>query len=53
MMPVMDGIDLCSKIKESQAQHIFLLFLLTAKSLEAQKTEGMSSGADMVYHQTI
>ncbi len=46
MMPIMDGIELCSKIKENQALAHIPVILLTAKTLDAQKTEGMITGAD-------
>jgi signal transduction histidine kinase/ligand-binding sensor domain-containing protein/DNA-binding response OmpR family regulator len=46
MMPVMDGITLCKKIKEnSRTSHIGII-LLTARSLTSQKVEGIRVGAD-------
>jgi DNA-binding response OmpR family regulator len=46
MMPIMDGITLCKKIKEnSRTSHIGII-LLTAKNLMAQKIEGIRVGAD-------
>src|SRR5579859_4983314 len=46
MMPVMDGITLCKKIKEnSRTSHIGII-LLTAKNLVSQKIEGIRVGAD-------
>ncbi len=47
MMPVMDGLTLCRKIKENhQTSHIGII-LLTAKSLTSQKIEGIRTGADV------
>ncbi|SMD42858.1 Signal transduction histidine kinase [Aquiflexum balticum DSM 16537] len=46
MMPVMDGLTFCKKIKEnSKTSHIGVI-LLTAKSLTSQKIEGIRTGAD-------
>jgi signal transduction histidine kinase/ligand-binding sensor domain-containing protein/DNA-binding response OmpR family regulator len=47
MMPVMDGLALCKKIREnSKTAHIGII-LLTAKSLTTQKIEGIRMGADV------
>jgi signal transduction histidine kinase/ligand-binding sensor domain-containing protein/DNA-binding response OmpR family regulator len=46
MMPVMDGIELCKKIKsDTRTSHIPLV-LLTAKSTEEQILTGIQTGAD-------
>lgn len=47
MMPIMDGIELCAKIKEDKRTAHLPVILLTAKSMDQQKVEGMQSGADM------
>jgi signal transduction histidine kinase/CheY-like chemotaxis protein len=47
MMPVMDGADLCGNIKTDVATAHIPIILLTAKTLDIDKTEGMSKGADM------
>lgn len=46
MMPEMNGIDLCKKIKSDQRVSHTPVILLTAKSAEEQKLEGFQSGAD-------
>ena len=46
MMPVMDGLELCRRIKdETLTAHIPVL-LLTARSQESQRIEGYATGAD-------
>lgn len=46
MMPGIDGIELCKRIKsEKQTSHIPVI-LLTARTTEEQKIEGLQSGAD-------
>jgi signal transduction histidine kinase/DNA-binding response OmpR family regulator len=47
MMPVMDGLTLCKKIKENPKTSPIGIILLTAKSLTAQKIEGIRMGADV------
>lgn len=46
MMPVMDGLTLCKKIKESPKTSHISIILLTAKGLTSQKIEGIRMGAD-------
>jgi CheY-like chemotaxis protein len=47
MMPVMDGLTLCKRIKEnSKTSHISII-LVTAKGLTSQKIEGIKMGADV------
>jgi signal transduction histidine kinase/ABC-type sugar transport system substrate-binding protein/DNA-binding response OmpR family regulator len=46
MMPVMDGLELCRRLKsEMETSHIPII-MLTARSLDEQKIEGFNCGAD-------
>ncbi|MCK5825159.1 MAG: response regulator [Ichthyobacteriaceae bacterium] len=45
-MPIMDGIELCKKLKTDINTSHVSVFLLTAKTDEAQQLEGLSIGAD-------
>ena len=47
MMPVMDGIELCAKVKGDINYSHIPLILLTAKTTIEAKVEGMKSGADV------
>ena len=46
MMPEMNGLDLCKKIKTDQRVSHTPVILLTARTAEEQKLEGFESGAD-------
>lgn len=46
MMPEMNGIDLCKKIKSDQRVSHIPVILLTARAAEEQKVEGFQAGAD-------
>ena len=46
MMPVMDGLSFCRKIKEEPMTSHIPVILLTARSAESQQVEGLGSGAD-------
>jgi DNA-binding response OmpR family regulator len=46
MMPEMNGIDLCKKIKNEKSTSHIPVILLTARTAEEQKVEGFESGAD-------
>lgn len=46
MMPVMDGLEFCGRLKGQMATSHIPVILLTAKSLEDQRAEGYDSGAD-------
>lgn len=47
MMPVMDGLTLCKEIKSNAKTSHVSVILLTAKSLPANKIEGIKIGADV------
>lgn len=46
MMPVMDGLAFCAKVKEDPLTSHIPVILLTARSSEQQQAEGLSLGAD-------
>ena len=46
MMPEMNGLELCSALKENDATSHIPIVLLTAKNLDDQKIEGYEHGAD-------
>ncbi len=46
MMPVMDGLECCRRIKEEVSTSHVPVLLLTACSMDEQKAEGYDSGAD-------
>ena len=46
MMPVMDGLTFCSRLKTGEATSHIPVILLTARSTEQQHIEGLQTGAD-------
>lgn len=47
MMPVMDGLTFCSRLKQHEATSHIPVVLLTARSSEQQHIEGLQTGADV------
>jgi len=47
MMPVMDGLALCDRIKGNPKTSHMMVILLTAKSMAANRLEGIRRGADV------
>ena len=47
MMPVMDGLTFCSRLKQHAATSHIPVILLTARSSERQHIEGLQTGADI------
>lgn len=47
MMPVMDGLTFCARLKHHEVTSHIPVLLLTARSTEQQYIEGMQTGADL------
>lgn len=47
MMPAMDGLTFCTRLKQHEATSHIPVLLLTARSSEQQYIEGLQTGADM------
>lgn len=47
MMPVMDGLAFCTRLKQHEATSHIPVLLLTARSSEQQCIEGLQTGADI------
>lgn len=46
MMPVMDGLEMCHRLKSETATSHIPIIMLTARTLEDQRAEGYDCGAD-------
>ena len=46
MMPVMDGLEMCRRLKRETATSHIPVVLLTARTMDEQRTEGYDCGAD-------
>ena len=46
MMPLMDGFEVCTKLREDDRSAHIPVIMLTAKSLSADKVLGLTAGAD-------
>ncbi len=53
MMPVMDGITFCKKVKEDEEIGHIPFLMLTAKDATESKIEGVESGADFYFSKPI
>ena len=53
IMPEMDGIDLCRKIREIENYRETPIVFLTAKSREEDRVEGIDAGANMFLSKPI
>ncbi len=53
MMPVMDGMALCKKLRSNPLTNHMPVVLLTARTEEAMNAEGLKMGADSYSDQTF
>jgi CheY-like chemotaxis protein len=53
IMPEMDGLELCKKIREKENCRDTPIVFLTAKSTEKDKTQGLEAGANLFLSKPI
>jgi len=53
MMPEMDGLELCRKLRENQATSHLPIILLTARNSEEHNVEGIKAGADEYFSKPV
>ena len=46
MMPIIDGFEVCNKVKNELGMNDIYIIMLTAKGREAERDKGLSLGAD-------
>jgi len=46
MMPVMNGFEVCQKVRENPAWHEVKILMLTAKGRDTEASKGLALGAD-------
>jgi len=46
MMPHLNGLDLCRRVKNDDQLHEVKVFLVTARAMAAERDRGLAAGAD-------
>ena len=53
MMPRMDGVEVCKRVRQNPSAPYIYLLLLTAKSQKDEIAAGLDAGADDYDHQAL